>query len=162
MVPMNLTLEEATGHMNRVIHQNTGYDKFITAFSGIYHAETRRFDYVNAGHEPPLLVRKNGDLEQLEIGGLLLGVMQGMPYSRGSVQLDVGDAVVMFTDGVTEAMGPEQEEYTDARLQACVIAHRHESAQALVDRIQADVEAFTGPVAVLSDDRTMIVLKVTG
>ena len=161
MLPMNLTLEEATGHMNRVIHQNTGFDKFITAFCGIYHAETRQFDYVNAGHEPPLLIRKNGDLEQLDVGGLLLGVMQGLPYERGSVQLDVGDTIVLFTDGVTEAMGPEQEEFTDARLQACVTAHRHESAQRIVDIIQADVEAFTGPVEVLSDDRTMIVLKVT-
>ena len=161
MVPMDLTLEEATGHMNRVIHQNTGYDKFITAFSGIYYAETRQFDYVNAGHEPPLVIRKNGDIETLEAGGLLLGVMVGLPYERGSIQLEPGDAVVMFTDGVTEAMGPEQEEYTDERLQACVKAHHHESASTIVARIQEDVEAFTGPVDVLSDDRTMIVLKVT-
>ena len=162
MLPMDLTLEEATGHMNRVICSNTGYDKFITAFSGIYHVETGAFIYVNAGHEPPVLVRKNGDMEFLDKGGLLLGVMKGMPYERGTIQLEPGDVVVMFTDGVTEAMGPDGEEYTDARLQACLAAHHDQSAQALTDLIQADVEAFTGPVAVRSDDRTMIVLKVTG
>ncbi|MFB3131915.1 MAG: SpoIIE family protein phosphatase, partial [Rhodothermales bacterium] len=162
MLPMDLTLEEVTGHMNRVIFNNTSYDKFITAFSGIYHVETGQFDYVNAGHELPMLVRKNGDIELLDKGGLLLGVMKGVPYERGTVHLAPGDLVVMFTDGVTEAMGLEEEEYTDARLQACLEAHHHESAQALIDKIQADVEAFTGPVAVRSDDRTMIVLKVTG
>ena len=161
MLPMDLTLEEVTGHMNRVIFNNTSYDKFITAFSGIYHVETGQFDYVNAGHELPMLVRKNGDIELLDKGGLLLGVMKGAPYERGTVHLAPGDLVVMFTDGVTEAMGLEEEEYTDARLQACLEAHHHESAQALIDKIQEDVEAFTGPVAVRSDDRTMIVLKVT-
>ena len=81
---------------------------------------------------------------------------------RGTVHLEPGDLIVMFTDGVTEAMGVEEEEYTDARLQAFLELHHHESAQTLIDMIQADVEAFTGPVAVRSDDRTMIVLKVTG
>lgn len=160
MVPMDLTLEEVTSHMNRVIHQNTGYDKFITEFAAIYHADTGQLDYVNAGHEPPMLIRQNGEIERLEKGGLLLGVMKNMAYERGRAHLAPGDGVVMFTDGVTEAMGPEQEEYTDARLEACLRMHHHESAQGLVNKIQADVEAFTGPVDVLSDDRTMIVLKV--
>jgi len=160
MIPMALSLEEVTAHMNRVICQNTSYDKFITAFTGIYHAGTGQFEYVNAGHEPPLLVRKNGDIESLEKGGLLLGVMKNMPYERGSVTLGPGDVVVMFTDGVTEAMGPKEEEYTDIRLKVCVRAHHLETAQVLVDRIQAGIQAHTGPVAVLSDDRTMIVLRV--
>jgi len=162
MLPMDLTLEEVNGHMNRVIFDNTSYDKFITAFSGIYYVETGQFDYVNAGHELPMLVRKNGDIELLDKGGLLLGVIKGMPYERGTVHLESGDLIVMFTDGVTEAMGIEEEEYTDTRLQAFLELHHHESAQVLIDMIQADVEAFTGPVAVRSDDRTMIVLKVTG
>lgn len=161
MVPMDLTLEEATGHMNRVICDNTGFDKFITAFSGIYHDETGRFDYVNAGHEQPMLVRRNGAIELLDKGGLLLGVLKDMPYEHGTVYLKPGDVIVLFTDGVTEAMGPEGEEYTDARLRACLEAHHHEPAQALIDKIQADIEAFTGPVAVRSDDRTMIVLRMT-
>ncbi|MFQ5568124.1 MAG: SpoIIE family protein phosphatase [Rhodothermales bacterium] len=162
MVPMDLTLEEATSHMNRVICQNTGYDKFITAFTGIYHAETGQFEYVNAGHEPPMLVRNNGDIELLEAGGLLLGVMRNMPYERGCVMLEPGDTVVMFTDGVTEAMGAEEEEYTPERLEACLKTHHRQSAQALLDSIQQDVIVFTGEVPVLSDDRTMVVLKVTG
>jgi len=111
--------------------------------------------------ELPMLVRKNGDIELLDKGGLLLGVIKGVPYELGTVHLAPGDLVVMFTDGVTEAMGIEEEEYTDTRLQAFLELHHHESAQVLIDMIQADVEAFTGPVAVRSDDRTMIVLKVT-
>ncbi|HMB90506.1 MAG TPA: SpoIIE family protein phosphatase, partial [Rhodothermales bacterium] len=60
MVPMDLTLEEATAHMNRVICQNTGFDKFITAFSAIYHADTGELEYVNAGHEPPIVIHQDG------------------------------------------------------------------------------------------------------
>lgn len=162
MVPMDLTLEEATAHMNRVICQNTGFDKFITAFSAIYHADTGELEYVNAGHEPPIVIREQGDTEELEKGGLLLGVMKNMPYERGTVMLKPGDAVVMFTDGVTEAMGVEEEEYTVERLKDCLGKNHQRSAQEIIDCVQDDINTFTGKVAVLSDDRTMVVLKVTG
>lgn len=159
MVPMELPLEESVAHMNRVICQNTDYDKFITGFFVIYNTETRQFDYVNAGHELPTLVRANGEIEFLDKGGLLLGVMKGMPYERGTVFLEPGDVVVMFTDGVTEAMGEAGEEYTPERLEDFLQVHHKESAQVLIDKIQEDVNAFTGEVRVLSDDRTMIALK---
>ncbi len=159
MLPMRMALDQAVGNINRVIYENTPPDKFITAFAGVYEAETRRFEYVNAGHEPPLLIRADGSIAQLEAGGLLLGILPALAYARGSVTLNPGDVVILFTDGVTEAMGKEQEEYTDRRLQSFALQHRTRSAHELLELIQEDVESFTGPVSFLSDDRTMIILK---
>lgn len=160
MVPMDLTMEEFIGHMNRVICQNTSFDKFITAFTGLYHPETRRFEYVNAGHNPPMLLRRDGGLELLEEGGLLLGVMQDMPYKRGSVDLNPGDILVSFTDGVTEAMSPEEEEFHEDRLEAVLREHQDESAQHILNAVRTAIVDFTGSETQLSDDLTMIVMKV--
>ncbi len=159
MLPMRLPLEECVRHINRVIYENTPADKFITAFAAVYEAASKRLFYVNAGHEPPLLIRADGTIAQLEAGGLLLGILPEVTYLPGSVTMAPGDIVVMFTDGVTEAMGDAGEEYTDRRLQAFAARYRDRSAHRLLDMIQEDVERFTGPVAALSDDRTMVILK---
>lgn len=160
LIPIDVGISEAVSHINRVICQNTDYDKFITYFHAIYHAADSRLDYVNAGHNPPMLVHPDGSIELLEKGGLLLGVMQGLPYEHGSVVLQPGDVVALFTDGVTEAMSPHDEEYGEERLAACLRAHRHASAQEILDAVHADVRAFTHDAPFLSDDLTMIVLKM--
>ena len=159
MLPMDMSLEDAASNINRVIYENTPPDKFITAFTAIYHPQSRELQYVNAGHEPPLLIRADGTIERLEAGGLLFGVLPSLPYQSARITLHPGDIVVTFTDGVTEAMGDEQEEYTEDRLKAFTLKHRNRTAQELLDLIQQDVEAFTGPVNFLSDDRTMIIIK---
>ncbi len=158
LVPVDVTLEEATQRINEVVCHNTSAEKFITFFHGIYHPESRRFDYVNAGHNPPLVVRAGGAVEELTVGGLLLGVMAGAPYAQGSVTLAAGDVLALFTDGVTEAMSAEEEEYGEARLTACLQAHRAAPAEAILEAIHTDVRAFTRG-AVQSDDLTLVVLK---
>ena len=159
LVPMDVTLEEAAAQINTVITRNTGYDKFITYVHGIYDSEKQTFDYVNAGHNPPTLVRANGDIELLEEGGLLLGVMAGAEYTRGTVPLHTGDVLALFTDGVTEAMSPDEEEYGEPRLEALLQASRHLSAQGILDAIKDDLIVFTNDALTMSDDVTMIVMK---
>lgn len=159
MVPMDLTMEEFIGHMNRVICNNTSSDKFITAFTGIYLPRSRRFEYVNAGHNPPMLLRACGEMELLETGGLLLGVMKDMPYERGSVVLSPGDILMSFTDGVTEAMSKEGEEFHEDRLEAILRENQDCSAQEILDIVRQAIIDFTGSVTQLSDDLTMIVIK---
>ncbi len=161
LVPSEITLEEATRRINQVVCQNTGADKFITFFHAIYHPGTRRFDYVNAGHNPPLVVRTGGAVEELSVGGLLLGVMENAPYTRGSVTLHPGDVLTLFTDGVTEAMNAATETYGEARLTERLRAHRTEAAPAILDAVHDDVRAFAGR-APQSDDLTLIVSKVSG
>lgn len=160
MLPLNLPIEEMTVHINRVICDNTSYDKFITFFQCIYFTESSTLQYVNAGHNPPMLVRKNGAIEWLDKGGLLLGVMKGLPYERGEVQIADGDVLAMFTDGVTEAMSPENEEYGEDRLEACLTANRQRTAKEILDVIRQEIRNFTGDTDLLSDDLTMIVMKV--
>lgn len=159
VLPMDMTLEEATGHMNRVICSNTGFDKFITYFHGIYHEADGKFEYVNAGHNPPMVLRRNGDVELLETGGLLLGVMASMPYDRGSIHLEPGDIVAMFTDGATEAMNELEEEYGEDRLLEAIRHNRELGASDLISAVVRDIELFVGGSPTLFDDLTMIVMK---
>ncbi|MEX2399301.1 MAG: SpoIIE family protein phosphatase, partial [Rhodothermales bacterium] len=154
MLPMDLSIEQAVGHLNRVISENTDYDKFITFFAAIVDCEAGTMDYVNAGHNPPMLVRRDGTVELLEAGGLLLGVMKSTTYERGTVELEPGDVVVFFTDGVTEAMSPGGEEYEEHRLEEVLRKTREQPAGEIMKRVRADIEAFTGDVSELSDDLT--------
>ena len=161
LVSLDVSLEEGTAHMNRVITQNTGYDKFITYFHGIYDRRDRSFTYVNAGHNPVVLVRKDGRLELLDKGGLLLGVLADAIYERGTVTLEAGDVLAMFTDGVTEAMSPLGEEWGEERLEPLLIQLRDQSAQQILDGVRSAVADFTDHAPVLFDDVTMLVVKAT-
>ncbi len=160
MLPMQLTLEEAIEHTNRMLYENTDPDIFITAFAAIYYAD-RSLAYVNAGHEPPFLIRTNGQVERLSEGGPLLGTIPNISYKSGHIALESGDLMIMYTDGVTEAMGKAMDEYTEERLMNLILPNRDRSAEDLTQLIQSDIQQFTGPVEVLSDDRTLIVIKAT-
>ena len=159
VLPLDIELEDATARINDVIHANTGFDKFITFFWGICDADGSTFKYVNAGHNPPLHVTAEGKMTRLEAGGLLLGIMGGVVYERGEISLKSGDVIAMFTDGVTEAMNPEMEEYDDPRLEELLVRVRDKSAQGILDTVIEDVAVFTRG-APQSDDITMIVMKV--
>jgi sigma-B regulation protein RsbU (phosphoserine phosphatase) len=159
VLPLDIELEDATARINEVIHDNTGYDKFITFFWGICNEDGTSLMYVNAGHNPPLHVTAEGELTHLETGGLLLGIMGGVTYERGEIALKSGDVVAMFTDGVTEAMNPEMEEYDDPRLEELLVKVRGLSAQGILDEVLSDLETFTRGEP-QSDDVTMIVMKV--
>ena len=160
MLPMDLTLQEAIEHTNRMLYENTDPDKFITAFAAVYYPD-KSLAFVNAGHEPPLLIRANGQVERLSDGGPLLGIIPNTSYEAGYITLAPGDLIIMYTDGVTEAMGKAMDEYTEKRLLDLALTNRNCSVDALTELIQSDIQQFTGPVEMLSDDRTLIVIKVT-
>lgn len=161
LLPMPLPLEDVVAQINRVICQNTSADRFITFFAGVFDPRTQTFDYVNAGHNPPMLVRgETGAVELLEEGGLLLGVMAGMPYGRGRVELRPGDTLALFTDGVTEAMGEAEEEFGEERLEALLTQHRALDPATLVTLMRREIADFTGSEDQLSDDLTAIMLRL--
>lgn len=159
MLPMDVSIEEAVVHINRVICENTDYDKFITFFVTILDRSTGKMDYVNAGHNPPTIVRADGSLETLEIGGLLLGVMKNLGYEKGVTRLRRGDVLTMFTDGVTEAMSTDGVEYGEERLEALLVDRRTDPADEILQAIRDDVASFTSGVSTLSDDLTLVVMK---
>jgi sigma-B regulation protein RsbU (phosphoserine phosphatase) len=144
--------------VNNIIHANTDADKFITFFGGILNIQDRTLTYVNAGHNPPYWVKADGSLQTLDKGGLLLGLMADVPYEQETIRLAPRDKIVMFTDGVTEAMNEKEEQFEEARLEALLQSNLTLSAKDCTDLISTEVKAFAGN-APQSDDITVVVIK---
>jgi len=159
LTPTSESLSDATSRINDIIYKNTPSDKFISFFWSRYSHETRTLTYTNAGHNPPLLLRSgSGEADLLAEGGVLLGAMPSMiPYKSADVTLQKGDIVVMYTDGVTEALDETEEEYGEERLQKCLLCNASLSARDILNAILEDVKLFTGNR--YSDDITIVVLK---
>ena len=157
LAPLGLPLEDVAGRVNDLIHDNTAADKFITAFIAILDPESGRLDYVNAGHNPPFLVAES-EITPLAEGGLILGVMPTMiPYDVGTCSLREGEALVTYTDGVSEAMNAQRDEYGDDRLLRLLRKEYGAPADKLFSELQEDVRQHVG-TAPQSDDITIIAL----
>jgi sigma-B regulation protein RsbU (phosphoserine phosphatase) len=145
--------------VNDLMCQNTGSDRFITFFWGMYDPVQRRLTTVNAGHNYPFLLRADQRMERLEKGGMILGVLPSiLPYEQEEVTLDPGDVLLLFTDGVSEALSRTGEEYGEQRLEALLRTHRRARAAELVEAVHRDVLEFARG-APQSDDITMMVLR---
>jgi phosphoserine phosphatase RsbU/P len=159
LAPLDITLTEATARVNELIYDNTGADKFITMFWAILDVNDKTLKYVNAGHNAPYLIRSNGIIERLEKGGMILGVMRSLVrYEHELVSLSPGDVVVFFTDGITEAMNREGEEYGEERLERLLIDSTALSAHDLLGSIVTSVNTFANG-NIQSDDITSLILK---
>jgi sigma-B regulation protein RsbU (phosphoserine phosphatase) len=154
-----LTIDEICFRINNIIYRNTSIDKFITFFGAILDTQTRTLTSVNAGHNPPYLFHKDGSFETLTEGGLLLGMMPNMPYTVQTVQLQSGDGVLMFTDGVSEAVNIDEEEFEEKRIEACIQKNYSKPAAEILQIIIKEVKEFSQGLP-QADDITMLVLKV--
>jgi phosphoserine phosphatase RsbU/P len=161
LLPVDISLSEATGRINNLIFENTPSDKFITFFWAKYFHKESRLKYINAGHNPPLLLKDGSEkFEELHKGGLILGAMSTMePYEETDIHLDKGDLVVMYTDGVTETFSPDGVEYEEDKLKKIVLENRTENASCIIDAIIKDVQAFSENKQ--SDDLTLSILKAS-
>lgn len=160
LLPVEITFSKATERINEIIFKNTPSDKFITFFWGKYLHNQRIFRYVNAGHNPPLLLKKDADkLTELSEGGLLLGAMETItPYEQTDILLEYGDLIVCYTDGVNEAMNKQREEFGEERLKKLIIENRDLSSNALMEKIIQEVKSFCNHN--LEDDLTLLIIKV--
>ncbi len=156
------SLSEITGRMNDLAAANTrGGSKFITFFWGVLNASTHTLEYVNAGHNPPIVLRANGTVEYLDKGGLILGVLPTMtPYEQAGVRLDRGDVLVLYTDGVSEAMNAEGEDFTEERLLEVLRRLRMQPAPEILKGLLNAVETHAGSHP-QSDDITALILRAT-
>jgi serine phosphatase RsbU (regulator of sigma subunit) len=138
--------------------------RFTTAFLAEIDPQTRQMNYVNAGHNDPVLRRASGNIERLATGGPPFGLPSltdtPIAYRSARVQLQPGDLLIIFTDGVVEAVNDSDAEYGEARLLANIESAPQESSDATLKRIMSDVNAFVGP-ARQHDDITCLVLRVT-
>jgi len=150
--------EDLCRKVNRIICDNVSPDKFITAFYGLVDGSSHRLVFTNAGHNAPILARRDGSWLRLREGGVPLGLFPSADYERGEVELAPGDRLVLFTDGVTEVSGAGAEEFGEERLLSVLLENRHLSAKELQERILAEVAKFSG--ARFEDDATLVVLAV--
>jgi phosphoserine phosphatase RsbU/P len=155
------SLTELIGRMNTYACTNSQNGRrFTTTFLAEYEPSSRSLTYVNAGHNAPILRRQTGAIERLETGGIPLGINENVAYESGTVTLQSGDWLVIFTDGVVEAENVRAEEYGESRLLAMLHANIAVAPSMLLNTIMLDLDRFVGG-APQHDDVTLLLLKVS-
>lgn len=158
LTPVATNLGDVTARINDIIYQNTPSDKFISFFWARYGIGTGILEYVNAGHNPPFVFRADSEPIALSEGGMLLGAMSTfIAYEHGQHRMRDGDVIVLYTDGVTEALNELDEEYGEDRLREVIRLNLALDAAGIQAAIVRDVRRFTNDT--YSDDITMLVIK---
>jgi sigma-B regulation protein RsbU (phosphoserine phosphatase) len=155
-------LAAAVANVNRLVFEASAENRYATFFYGQYDPTTGDFDYVNAGHNPPMVFRcANGRWEvlRLEVGGTVVGLIESFPYQQGRVTMLPGDLLVAFTDGISEAMNHADEEWGEPRLIDSVEDCKGLDAKGVLAQIFRDADAFVAG-AKQHDDMTLVVLRV--
>jgi len=152
-------LTSMVARVNDSIHRSTASTQFITMFCGILDPETGEFNFTNAGHNPPYVVRKNAQpdqpLETLEEGGIPLGMMPSVPYCSGAVTMEKGDILFLFTDGVTEVMNKKGELLGEEALEECLKQSVGLPLASIIDEVQVEVRSHSGDTP-YDDDVTIV------
>lgn len=157
---ISFDLAKVTEKINELIYENTSAEKFITFFWGILDSEENTFDYINAGHNPPF-VFNDGDIIQLTEGGFMIGILDtGVTYEVGKIKLKKNDIIVFYTDGVTEAMNKDGDEFGEMKLAEAVKKSMTGSSDDILDEIKNSIVNFSRDTSQY-DDITLIVLKKT-
>jgi sigma-B regulation protein RsbU (phosphoserine phosphatase) len=144
--------------LNAQLYALTERNRFTTFFWAVFDERQRSLTWVNAGHNAPMLMRAAGDVERLRASGPPLGAVPGAAYRQATTALAPGDILVVFTDGVTEAVDSAEAEFGEPRLERLLRANDHESAGEICDRILAAVRAFEAGVP-QNDDITLVVAR---
>jgi len=152
------SLERIVASVNDMILADTRAQKFMSMFVGLLDQRNRTFHYINAGHVPPAVVRANGDHVFLREGGMVVGIFPGVIYERGYLKLEPGDVFAGCTDGITEAMDVQSNEYGIERMVETISRERTTPAEHIVETILTEVDRFSrgGPH---EDDRILMVVK---
>jgi sigma-B regulation protein RsbU (phosphoserine phosphatase) len=158
LVAVSLSPETLCARLNSLIFRNTAADRFITFFYGQLDGESRTLRYVNAGHNAPFVLHRDGSHERLREGGMVLGVFSGHSYALGVAQLEPGDRLFLFTDGLTEACNAGEVEFGEARLLKLLLENAALAPEALQKKTLAAISEFNG--GRWNDDATVLVLSV--
>jgi serine phosphatase RsbU (regulator of sigma subunit) len=152
------TLVETISAVNRYLADNIPPNRFVTLFYAELDPASGALSFLNAGHNPPLIVHAAGTVEQLASGGLPLGIKRDAEYREGRTQLQLGDVLVIYSDGVTEAASPSGEEFGPTRLYEVVSRNIDASAAGLRDRIESALTKFSQGTQA-ADDITLVIVK---
>ena len=150
---------ECISYTNNLIAEESASSMFVTAFYGIYNIKTGEVTYTNAGHNPPYVVRANGSIERLPMSkNIIVGFIENFQFSEETLHLEPGDTLLLYTDGVTEAVDAELKEYGEERVETLLKNTTQMGCQEMIDAVKADVKAFTEE-AEQSDDITLLAIK---
>ena len=141
--------------VNRLLCRNMASGRFVTFCYARIDVAAHRLTYANAGHNPPLLIRRDGSVERLSPGGTVLGVFPENAYEQGELALAAGDRLVLYTDGISEGRNAAGDELTDDGVVEVALRHRALDADEMLAAMMADIEAFNG--GNYEDDATLIV-----
>ena len=158
LLSLDLSLAEVTARANRLFCESTAPAQYATLVCGRATGDT--MDICNAGHCPPLLLQ-GASTRRMESTGLPLGLFCGSQYQVQQVRLDPGDRLVLYSDGVTEAQDSSGEEYGEARLTRCLLAHSEESVGGMADALLKNVKSFRG-MQPANDDLTAVFIRRRG
>ncbi len=146
--------------VNRLVYEASASNRYATFFFAAFDAQTRRLECVNAGHNPPVLLR-GSEVIRLEADGPVVGLLPSAPYTEQTLTLEPGDLLILYTDGISEAMTRDEEEWGEERMIAAARAVQHRCAEEVLGAIMAAADAFTAG-APQHDDMTLLVLKMEG
>jgi sigma-B regulation protein RsbU (phosphoserine phosphatase) len=152
------SLVDTISAVNRYLAENIPSNRFVTLFYAELDPRTGALSFLNAGHNPPLIVHQAGTVEQLSSGGLPLGIKRDAVFREGRTQLQPGDVLVIYSDGVSEAGNPQGEEFGVKRLSDTVMRNLDASAAGIRDRIEAALTKFAEGTAA-ADDITLVIVK---
>jgi sigma-B regulation protein RsbU (phosphoserine phosphatase) len=162
----DVSLSQLAGRMNEFLYRSTPGNRYATFFYAVLDGGRRALHYVNAGHNPPYLVRatradrvESGEIHELSTGGPVIGLLPVADFQEAVVDLCPGDTLLAFTDGVTEAHNPDNNEFGEERLKALLGETAHLTAEEISTRLTASLRAWIRD-APQYDDLTLLVMKV--
>lgn len=154
------SLEQTVVSVNQYLAENTPANRFVTLFVAELDLESGILRYINAGHNPPLIGRNDGAINELASGGLPLGIIPGAEFEVGETVLGPGESLLIYSDGVSEANNLAEEEFGMERLRDVVKRNLDASASGLRDKVESALSAFT-QTAPANDDITLVIVKRT-
>ena len=157
-VAAKTSLYDMVKSVNQYLAENTPSNRFVTLFVAELDPQTGTLQYINAGHNPPLVGRSNGHVEQLDSGGFPLGILPLADFEVGELNLEAGESLVIYSDGVSEANNLQEEEFGMERLVQVVSRNLKTSASGMRDKIESALSNFT-KTAAPNDDITLVIVK---
>ena len=150
--------KECVSFTNDILFHNTSPTKFATLFYGILNKDTNEITYCNAGHNEPFLFSGNTVFRKFSAGGIIVGVTPSFPYNEETIKLHPGDSLIIYSDGITEAMDKKEEEFDEDRLEEAIKKHINEPAAEMLENLINEVKQFTMNTP-QTDDMTLVIIK---
>ncbi len=154
------SISQIMEEVNSYIYENSPSSKYLTLFYSVLDPATGELVYSNGGHNIPLLIRASSEIVKLDKGGLPVGLMPGITYDEDRVMFGVGDVLVIYSDGITESVNLQDEEFGEDRLIEVIKKNLHRSASGIRDRIDEALSRFVGTASPV-DDMTVMIIKCT-